>query len=137
MAENKGGRPPIKVQPSEILMWAKTGATHEEIAQRLGISLSTLQRRFRTKKYQTVLMVGRGELKISLRAKQVQVALAGNVQMLKFLGVNYLGQAEAHRIVDEEGKDRPIVDVSPIELLNTRIASIIERKREGGGPPGV
>lgn len=130
----------IKIDPLEVLKWAKTGATQNDIALRLGVSLPTLTRRLNEPKYREMLQAGRGELNISLRAKQVQVALSGNVVMLKWLGEQYLGQSSAHRVVDESGKDRAIVDVSTvtaIELLNTRIAGIVDRKREIGVPEGV
>jgi hypothetical protein len=104
MARPKG--PAIKIDPQDVLKYAKTGATQADIALRLGVSLPTLERRLQLPQYREALQAGRGELNISLRAKQIQVALAGNVQMLKWLGEQYLGQAHAHRLVDQEGKDR-------------------------------
>lgn len=104
-------RPPgdeIHINPEEILRWAKTGATHADIANRLHVSTATLERRLRRPKYREALMAGRGELNISLRAKQVQVALSGNVTMLKWLGEQYLGQSHSHRIVDKDGEDRSL-----------------------------
>lgn len=104
----------IKIDPADILKWAKTGASQGDIANRLGISLSTIERALRKPKYREALLAGRGELNISLRAKQVQVALAGNVQMLKWLGEQYLGQAHAHKLVDTEGKDRGL-DIESVQ----------------------
>lgn len=131
------GRPQIKIDPNEILRWAKTGATLEDIALRLKVSPATIDRRMQKAVFKEALLAGRGELNISLRAKQVQVALGGNVPMLIFLGENYLGQSRSHRVVDKEGKDRPIVNDSPTDLLASRIAGIIERKRESGGTEGI
>ena len=104
MGRPKG--PIIKIDPEEVLKWAKTGATQSDIANRLRCSLATIERRLQEPKFREALLAGRGELNISLRAKQVQVALEGNVQMLKWLGEQYLGQAHSHRLVDEAGKDR-------------------------------
>lgn len=42
-----------------------------------------------------------GQGKISLRRKQYQVALSGNVPMLIFLGKNYLGQSDKQSYIDE------------------------------------
>lgn len=135
MARPKGSG--IQIPLSEIEKFAKAGATQAEMADRLGVSLGTIERRMRLPEFQEAVKRGRGELCISLRAKQIQVGLSGNVQMLKWLGEQYLGQAHAHRIVDEKGKDRAIINVSsPIELLNARIAGVLERKREGGGTSG-
>ncbi len=58
---------------------------------------------------------------ISLRAKQVQIALSGNVQMLKWLGEQYLGQAHAHKMVDQAGED-----VAPIAAIPDSLKVIIE-----------
>jgi len=111
MARPKG--PVIKIDPNEILRFAKTGATQGDIALRLGISLATLERRLQQPKFREALQAGRGELNISLRAKQVQVALSGNVQMLKWLGEQYLGQSHSHRLVDKQGEDRSL-DVASV-----------------------
>ncbi len=98
-------RPTIRIDKDELLRWAKTGASQAEIAQRLGVSRATIERRLQSSKFREILEIGRGEMMISLRAKQVQIALAGNVQMLKWLGEQYLGQAHAHKLVDQQGED--------------------------------
>ena len=94
------------IDREELTKLAKTGASQAEIAQRLGIARPTLERRLRVQKYRDAYEMGRGEMLTSLRAKQVQVALSGNVQMLKWLGEQYLGQSHSHRLVDKEGEDR-------------------------------
>lgn len=106
------GPAPIKLDPAELLKWAKTGATQNDIADKLGVSLSTLERSLRKPTYRQALQMGRGDLCVSLRARQVQAALSGNVQMLKWLGEQYLGQATAHRFVDKQGEDKPLVGES-------------------------
>lgn len=104
----------IQIDLIELTKWAKCGATQPEIAQRLGVSLPTLERRLRKPEFRDALLAGKGELLISLRAKQVQVALGGNVQMLKWLGEQYLGQSHSHRFVDKEGDDKPLVTVGAL-----------------------
>jgi hypothetical protein len=140
------GRPAIKLDATKLASAAKTGATQQEIAYHLGISLVTLTRRLEEPKYRKIYEAARGELCIGLRASQIKCAmgidhqgkqsLPPNPTMLKWLGEQYLDQASNHRMVDKDGKDRPIVDVSPIELINARIAGVLERKRESGGSEG-
>lgn len=137
----------VRFSVDELEKVARTMATQPEIAAKLKVSLATLERRLQEPKFRLAYEMARAELRISLRTVQFQRGMGidhnGNrtktpdVQMLKWLGEQYLGQAHAHRLVDEDGKDRPIHDVSAVELLNARIASILERKRESGGTPGV
>ena len=103
MGRPKGSN--LNIPLSDIERYAKAGATQAEMADRIGVSLATIERRMRLPEFQEACRRGRGELAISLRAKQVQIALSGNVQMLKWLGEQYLGQARANRIVDKHGDD--------------------------------
>ena len=89
------GRRKLEVDKCELSKWARAGATQEEMAARLGVSPATLARRLATKEYRELLPVAKAELKISLRTKQVQMALNGNVTMLIWLGKNLLGQTDA------------------------------------------
>jgi predicted DNA-binding protein (UPF0251 family) len=110
MARPKGST--IKIDVDEVTRWAKTGATQADIAAKLGVSIATFERRLRDTKIRQALLVGKGELCVSLRAKQVQVALSGNVTMLRWLGEQYLGQSHSHRFVDKAGEDKDVVAVS-------------------------
>jgi hypothetical protein len=104
--KGKRGPLPIKLDKAEIQRWASTGATQAEIANKLGVSVATIERRLAEPEYREALLMGRGDLAMSLRAAQIRKGLAGDTNMLKWLGEQYLGQAHAHRFVDKEGKDR-------------------------------
>jgi DNA-binding XRE family transcriptional regulator len=110
------GRPKnsgIRLDPEDITKLARAGATQEDMANKLGVSIATIERRLRQTKYRQALLIGKGELCTSLRAKQVQIALSGNVQMLKWLGEQLLRQSHTHRIVDKgRGQERGDVDAA-------------------------
>lgn len=78
----------------QLKQWARAGATLPEMAQRLGVSLATLNRRLELPKFRGALDIARAEMLTSLRSKQVALALAGNVTMLIWLGKQYLGQQD-------------------------------------------
>ena len=70
---------------------AEKFCTQAEIADRLGLSVRTLQRDV---EFCRVFKNGLNVSKESLRAKQFQIALKGNTTMLIWLGKNYLYQRE-------------------------------------------
>jgi len=77
---------------------ASIGCTVDEMATILGCSGRTLQRRF-----VTPIERGRSRLNRSLRRKQAEMALNGNVTMLIWLGKQYLGQRDkTDSVVREE-----------------------------------
>ena len=117
MGRPKGSN--LNIPLSDIERYAKAGATQAEMADRIGVSLATIERRMRLPEFQEACRRGRGELAISLRAKQVQIALSGNVQMLKWLGEQYLGQAHAHRMVDKQGEDVAVVTPTDVHVIVT------------------
>jgi DNA-binding Lrp family transcriptional regulator len=69
--------------------------TYEEIADCVGTSVTTLQKRFKN-----LIEKGKAEGKKSLRRAQFEKALAGDARMLMFLGKNWLGQQDSP--TDEE-----------------------------------
>jgi hypothetical protein len=94
MAENgnnhtKVGRKPIEIDPAKVEAMASIGCTQTEIAMVLGGTVSTISRRFAKE-----FAKGQENLKMRLRKKQIEVAMAGNVTMLIWLGKQYLGQVE-------------------------------------------
>jgi hypothetical protein len=99
-----------KVKPIDLVelqKWARAGATIPEMANRLGVSKATLDRRLEKPKFRGALDEAKAELFISLRSKQVQLALAGNVTMLIWLGKQYLGQKDRQEL-SGIGKDGAI-----------------------------
>ena len=119
-----------KIDPEEVRKLAKTGATQAEIASRMGVSLSTLQRRCgQDLKTEAALRDGMNEMRVALRTKQVQVALAGNVTMLIWLGKQYLGQKDNLEVTGETIHSLDTSSLSAVELLASRIAELAERGR--------
>jgi hypothetical protein len=90
----KGGRPPKPLDLEELKRIARTGATNIEMAARLGMSEDTLARRLQDPEIRALVDEAQAEVKISLRAKQVQLALAGDRTMLVWLGKQWLGQKD-------------------------------------------
>ena len=127
------GRPRIPIDKEELAKWARAGCTHAEIAARLGISQTTFERRIRTKEYAGLIPKSVAELKMSLRAKQVAMALAGDRVMLIWLGKNLLGQVDK---MEHSGQiDSTITDAehsTEMATLRARVARIAERERAAG-----
>lgn len=83
------GRPRANIDPEKVELLAGCGCTVEEIAAKLGCNASTLYRNFARH-----IEKGRETGRASLRGKQFEVAMRGNVPMLIWLGKQMLGQAE-------------------------------------------
>ena len=83
------GRKLIEIDPKLVYKLAKLHCTHTEIADLLGCSVDTLDNR-----YGDLIAKGKSETKQSLRDKQIEMALSGNVPLLIFLGKVMLGQIE-------------------------------------------
>ena len=95
---------PIEKQVEKL---ASCGLTNKEIAEALGYDDSTLKRKF-----ENFLTKGKANLKQRLKRKQIEVALAGNVSMLIWLGKNYLGQADK---IDENGEYEIVINRKTVE----------------------
>lgn len=88
---------PVKhLDEEQIYKLALIGCTHQEIATWFGVSVDTLARR-----YQTIIKEGHESMKQSLKRKQIEVALGGNVVMLIWLGKQLLGQKEPTQQVQQ------------------------------------
>jgi hypothetical protein len=125
------GRPRLEIDPEKVEQLARVGATQAEMARHFNVSLATLTRRLTEPRYSGVYERGHADLCISLRRKQVELALAGNATMLVWTGKQILGQKE-HVEHSGTGPGGSIdLNVSARELLARRIAQLAERKREG------
>lgn len=82
-------RPYKEINCEQVRKLAAIGCTDVEIGNIVGCSHDTLTKRFRAE-----LDDGRANGKASLRRKQWEVALSGNVTMLIWLGKQVLGQAD-------------------------------------------
>jgi hypothetical protein len=78
--------------------FASVGCTQQEIATLLGIGKATLERH-----YGPTYEKGLANLKQSLRRKQVDLAKAGNVTMLIWLGKNLLEQRDRSELTGRDG----------------------------------
>jgi len=86
-------RPKIPVDGAEVEKLASFGLTNREIGEMFGASEATIGRRFASETRK-----GRASLHKSLRRKQTEVALSGNVTMLIWLGKNMLGQMDRQQV---------------------------------------
>lgn len=93
--KKKVGRPhkKPKLNKEQIKQLASMGLIQKEISAVSGISVSTLQRN-----YDTIIKEGLEHLKASLKRKQYQVAMTGNVSMLIWLGKQYLDQKDKQEL---------------------------------------
>lgn len=99
------GRPEKPVDAKAVKALAKRGCKVSEIADELGVSHDTLQRRFAQE-----LREGRAELKSHIRALQLKTAERGNPQMQIWLGKQYCDQKEKTEI-EHEFPDPTIIHI--------------------------
>lgn len=110
-------RPKITVDVAMLEALAERGLTQDDCAAVLGISVDTIQRNHRD-----VYNLGLQKCKASLRRKQFEMALAGNVTMLVWLGKNLLGQSDKHELTGKDGA--PLIpDVDREEIIGKLIGS--------------
>ena len=83
------GRPKKEIDEDEVFLLASYGLTRTEIAAIVGCHANTIDIRF-----SEILKEGHEHRNGSLRRKQYEVAMHGNVAMLIWLGKQYLGQTE-------------------------------------------
>jgi hypothetical protein len=94
-----------KVLDTELMFkLAKIGLPNYEIAAILECDTATLA------PHQDVLDEGRSHAKASIRRKQFELALAGNITMLIWVGKNLCGQADKSEVTGKNGEPlyRPI-----------------------------
>jgi len=116
------GRPKSKVDREQVIELASFSLTNSEIAQALKTSPDTLERRFHND-----LIKGREKAKASIRRKQFEIATAGNVTMLIWLGKQLLGQKDQVGITGEVG-----VTMRREEVLAKLTATNQEKKKKPG-----
>lgn len=99
----KRGRPFKKVSDVQVTRLAKIGCTLEEMSYILGVSEDTIERN-----YADAYKKGAGEIRKSLRRKQIELALKGNPTMLIWLGKQMLGQKDLQRQEHTGAEGKPI-----------------------------
>ena len=95
------GRPKIKLDLAVVKKLCNLHCTGEEIASVLDVSYDTLERRIKELGYCSfseffIRFSAKG--KISIRRKQYELAMQGNVHMLKQLGTSWLGQSDKQQV---------------------------------------
>lgn len=83
------GRPKKDIDEEQVLRLAAINCSYAEMAAVLGCDESTLTRRFAQ-----VIKKGREQGNMSLKRKQYEIAMGGNVTMLIWLGKQRLDQRE-------------------------------------------
>jgi hypothetical protein len=102
--KRKRGRPRKELDVGMIERLGKLGCTREEIAAVMGCSEDVIRRNFRPD-------MKRGEYKgnVSLKRKQMKVAMSGNPTMLVWLGKNRLGQSDQAKVEVAGDPESPLV----------------------------
>jgi len=111
----KTGRPLVEIDWEKVDGMCGIRCTGEEIAGVMGIGYSTLVRAMRREHDMTfdeyyTLKSQNG--RASIRKKQYSVAMNGNPYMLKWLGVNWLGQSDKQEI------EHNVNDITGIKLIS-------------------
>ena len=97
----KTGRPLAEIDWEKVDNMCGIRSTGEEIAGVLGIGYSTLYRAIRREfdmTFDEYYTLKSQNGKVSIRRKQYQTAMNGNPYMLKWLGVNWLGQSDKQEV---------------------------------------
>ena len=99
------------IDPNLIFELARIGCKDHEIATALKIDSNTLRYQFTDE-----LETGRSSLKQSLRKMQIEIALAGNVTMLIWLGKNILKQTDVYEPLTKTDAATDLAQLSEEEL---------------------
>ena len=129
------GRPAIVFDYLQLEKLCHINATHREIAAYFDCSVETVQRRVKDDpRFAAAMERGYMGGWMSLRRKQMEIALEGNPTMMIWLGKNILGQRDnLDTKLTGSGPNGEIEhNVSPLELLERGIARINDRKRTPG-----
>lgn len=123
------GRPQLPFNRKKFEEACKVQSTLNEIAAELGVDPKTVETRvkeFYGVRFVDVVKRLRQVGFVSLRRRQYQVAMKGNVPMLKFLGQNWLRQRQRFEAVGPEEARRLLAEqlgVNPDDLPPTDTAS--------------
>lgn len=107
-------RPRKQIDPDQVRELAAIQCSHAEMAAVLKCSPDTLQRRFAA-----VINEGRQAAFASLKRKQFEMAMGGNITMLIWLGKQYLGQRDKSELSTEHSGSIG-VNIKEEELVKLR-----------------
>ena len=122
----KGGRPLKLMDGDQVSSLARMGCTNTEIGDFFKVDEKTVRTRFPEE-----LKEGRAEMKVSLRQKQIGMALEGDKTMLIWLGKQYLGQADKQELTGSKGG--PIEHVMTVEEKAKRLERVKRILEAAGG----
>jgi hypothetical protein len=86
------GRKPLKFDLEVVERLCSLGCTNEELAGVLNCSVRTIEIYSKKPKFGEAMARGRAKMRVSLRRNQFKAAEKGNGTMLRWLGMQYLGQ---------------------------------------------
>jgi hypothetical protein len=86
--------PTWKPNLEEVEKICRLNPTDVEIAAYFGVSQKTIQRNKKNKKFADAMERGFAHMRMSLKRKQLELALSGNTTMCIWLGKQYLGQTD-------------------------------------------
>ena len=88
-------RPKADISPTTLEQLGRINATLEEVGQFFGTTERTIRNRLKTDSdLRAAWDKGRATGRVSLRRKQVELAMSGNATMLVWLGKQLLGQRD-------------------------------------------
>jgi hypothetical protein len=112
------GRPPIRFDLEGITTLSALNCTKREVAAFFGVSESTVEHRFTSEPdLKAAWEKGCATGKLSLRRKQTELANAGNVTMLIWLGKQLLGQRDKTELSGEIEHHIKRLEGIPLEEL--------------------
>jgi hypothetical protein len=130
--KKKAGRPRIEFDLEAVEGLGRIGATINDMVHVLPASKRTIAERMAEPEgdFRTAYEKGRSLLNSSLRRKQIQVAMTGNVAMLIWLGKQHLAQAD---------RQDTRISVTPEEVArmsDEELTRMLEEARQSAGGRG-
>jgi len=101
MTEQKRGRPRAAIDLEKLETLCQIGCTNREIAAHFNVSERTIEQRRENARFRETMERAEAMGNISLRRKQMKMALEGDRVMLVWLGKQRLGQRDK---VEQSGK---------------------------------
>jgi hypothetical protein len=132
-------RPRKKIDLVELEKLYTMQCTDREVAAFLGISLSTLERRRKVKKFADVMDQAKAKGKVSVRRSLFRLATGGNVAAAIFLAKNLLGYRDVVN-TEHSGPDGSAIQISSTPNLSQltdeelkQLRAIAVKADAGGG----
>jgi site-specific recombinase XerC len=106
------GRPPANITTEKVEQLAELGCTNVEIASHLSVDERTITRYFQKPEFRMAKSRGMARANVSLRRKQLELALKGDRAMLIWLGKQRLGQRERIEKDEQDGDGLPPLKIN-------------------------